>query len=105
MNKEQQQKAFIEMTERMFEIMMSKGDDYAGSDRLSNFKKVAMMSNVSTEIGIHIQVSNKVVRLGELLSGKSPKHESIEDSIIDCANYLLLMAMVIKERQPEKIKI
>lgn len=105
MNKSEQKAFFETFTNKMQEIMLSKGDDYANdTDRLSNFKLVGDLAKVSTEKGVHIQIANKIVRLGELLSGKTPKHESISDSLIDIANYVVLLAMVVSEKQIKPVK-
>ena len=40
----------------------------------------------------------KIARLGVLLNSKeSPKNESVNDSILDLANYALLLAMIKQE--------
>jgi hypothetical protein len=41
MTKQEQEKHFNEVTEKMRTILLSKGDDYANEDRLSNFKLAA----------------------------------------------------------------
>lgn len=97
MNKETQQKVFDDTVDQMREIMLTKGDDYANDDRLSNFKKVAFMTNSTPEKAVLNLIATKVARLSELLEGKTPKNESVEDSILDLANYTLLLKMVRHE--------
>lgn len=97
MNKETQQQVFDETVNQMRSIMLSKGDDYANDDRLSNFKKVAIMTNTTPEMVVLNLIATKVARLSELLTGKTPKNESVEDSILDLANYTLLLKMIRHE--------
>lgn len=104
MTKENQLQFFNDFTAQQAQIMLSKGDDYAGADRLSNFKKVAMMCNCSPELVILNLIATKVARLSELMSGKAPKNESIEDSMLDLANYTILLAMVRDDRKAEEAR-
>ena len=94
MTKEQQTQHLKDFQQKQLEILLSKGDDYSGDDRLSNFKKVAQMVNVSPEQVALTLIGVKVARLGELLSGKEPKNESIKDSVVDLANYTVLLDMI-----------
>lgn len=100
MTKDEQKKFFNDFTEKMGNIMLSKGDDYAGADRLSNFKLTGAIMKQDPEISCLQQMANKVVRLGELLSGKTPKNESIDDSLLDLANYTILLAMIREDKKP-----
>lgn len=98
MNLKQQQKFFDEFTIKMSELMLRKGRDYSGLDRLSNFKIVGDITGVSAEITCLNLIAIKVARLGQLLNGKTPNNESIDDTIIDLANYSLLLAMIKYEK-------
>jgi hypothetical protein len=100
MTKEQQTKFFTDFTTKMATIMLSKGDDYAGADRLSNFKQVGSICGLKTEQACLSLIATKVARLGQLLSGKTPKNESIEDSILDLCNYGVLLAMIVDDQKP-----
>lgn len=98
MNKQEQESKFDTFSFKMKEVLLSKGDDYADTDRLSNFKKVAAMCNLKPEQVVLVLVATKVARLGALLSSQNdPKHESISDSVLDLANYSALMEMVLNE--------
>jgi len=45
-------------------------------------------------------IATKVARLGVLLnSDKKPNNESIEDSVLDLANYSVLLSMIINENK------
>lgn len=101
MNKDQQIQHFDIMVSKMREILIAKGDDYAGADRLANFKTVAAICKISPEQDCLAMIATKVARLGTLFqSDTSPKNESIQDSILDLANYALLLSMVVTETRP-----
>lgn len=99
MTKNQQIQYFEAFVQRQKEIMQSKGDDYAGEDRLSNFKLVAQIVGITPEQVALVFIATKAVRLGELLRGKEPKNESVEDSILDGSLYNALMAMILKDKE------
>jgi len=100
MNKEQQEKHFNEITEKMRGVMLSKGDDYANTDRLSNFKLAGGVSGLNAELNCLSLIATKVARLGVLLNSKSkPNNESIQDSVLDLANYSLLLSMILSEKE------
>lgn len=98
MNKKEQLEHFDATVAKMRGILEKKGDDYAGADRLSNFKKVGAMVNTSPETSCLDKIATKIARLGTLFaSEKPPANESIEDSIIDLANYALLLSMIVAD--------
>lgn len=80
-------------------IIESKGDDYANQDRLSNFKIVGTMTGTTPELACFNLICVKVARLRELLTGKEPKHESLNDTLIDLANYSMLLSQIVEEQK------
>jgi len=99
MTKEQQEKHFNEVTETMHAILLSKGDDYANEDRLSNFKLAGSISGLNAELNCLSLIATKVARLGVLLnSDKTPNNESVQDSVLDLANYSILLSMILKDK-------
>jgi len=101
MNKDQQIQHFRNMVDKMEQILIAKWDDYAGADRLANFKTVGAICKISPELDCLAMVATKVARLGTLLnSPETPKNESIQDSIMDLANYAILLSMVVAETRP-----
>jgi len=101
MNRELQQKFFSDFTTKMAELIFKKGDDYATeADRLINFKRSSFILGEKPEKAALHQIANKIARLSELLGGKIPKNESIEDSLLDCANYVILLAMIVQDSKP-----
>jgi len=88
--------AFTKLLERMAALHESKNADYASDgDPLSNFKEAAEtargFSGVDAVFASLIGV--KLARLRELTAaGKTPNHESIEDTRTDLAMYAALWA-------------
>lgn len=103
MTHEEQLKHMASFFDRMKEIMNSKGDDYANEDRLSNFKLAGEISQISPEQQCLSLIATKVARLGVLLNNKKPQHESIRDSVIDLANYALLLDMLITDAEKSEL--
>jgi len=98
MNQKKQEYIFNQTVEKMRDIMLSKGNDYANEDRLSNFKLAGSICGLSPQQNCLSLIATKVARLGVLLKEKSePNNESIEDSLVDMANYTLLLIMILKD--------
>jgi len=98
MNQKKQEYIFNQTVEKMRDIMLSKGNDYANEDRLSNFKLAGSICGISPQQNCLSLIATKVARLGVLLKEKSePNNESIEDSLVDMANYTLLLIMILKD--------
>ena len=104
MTLETQQKHFAEITEQMKSIMFAKGNDYANKDRLSNFKLAGNISGLTPELNCLSLIATKVARLGVLLnSDNNPNNESISDSLLDLANYTVLLTMLLKDKESKSI--
>lgn len=100
----QQTAHFNSMVERMRDILFKKGNDYANTDRLSNFKLAGTIAGGSAETNCLNLIATKVARLGVLLnSNGTPNNESIRDSIIDLANYAVLLDMIVAEKESESM--
>ena len=98
MTLEQQQQLFTEFVANMKAVMLKKGNDYSNQDRLSNFKIAANLIGKSPEEVCLTLIAIKVARLGVLLkSDTKPENESIEDSIVDLANYNFLLSAIRNE--------
>ena len=80
-------------------ILLKKSQDYANKDVLSNFKLAGNICGISPEKNCLSLIATKVARLGVLLNGKTPKNESIKDSILDLANYTVLLNMLVIESE------
>lgn len=100
MDLETQRKQFTELTQKMQSVMFSKGNDYANEDRLSNFKLAGTICGLTPELNCLSLMATKVARLGVLLNNdNAPNNESIQDSILDLANYTILLSMILKDKE------
>jgi len=104
MNLESQIKHFEEITAQMASIMLSKGNDYANEDRLSNFKVAGASCGITPELNCLSLMATKVARLGVLLNNNNtPNNESIQDSLLGLANYTILLTMLLKDKESKSI--
>ena len=98
MTLEEQKQHFDSFVEKMKEVIFKKGNDYANTDRLSNFKLAGSICGLKPEQNCLSLIATKVARLGVLLnSDGEPNNESIEDSVLDLANYAVLLSMILKD--------
>lgn len=99
MNKKEQEKHNEEFFAKQKAIFDKKGNDYADEDRLSNFKYVASITQLKPAQVVLVMAAIKVARLGVLLSGNNsgPENESICDSVVDLANYSVLLNAVLED--------
>ena len=98
MTKKEQMAHFGYITREMKKTLFSKGDDYANEDRLSNFKMAGALAGGDAKTNCLNLIATKVARLGVLInSDQEPNNESIADSILDLANYSVLLSMIIEE--------
>ena len=77
----------------------SKNHDYAeDEDPLSNLREA---SKVGCEPwrGVLVRLTDKWSRIRQLSRGKTPKHESLRDSLIDNAVYSLLAVILMDEQK------
>lgn len=98
MTRDEQVEHFNEFISRMADTMLAKGDDYANADRLSNFKLAGNITGVGPKLNCLNLIATKVARLGVLLSSdQRPKHESVQDSILDLACYAALLSQILQD--------
>ncbi len=104
MTLEEQKQHLKDFQEKMTQILTKKGNDYANEDRLSNFKFTGAITQIKPEQSCLNLIATKVARLGNLLNGnKKPNNESISDSLLDLANYTVLLDMIISENKKSEI--
>lgn len=86
--------------------LVCKGNDYANTDRLSNFKLAGSISGMTAELNCLSLIATKVARLGVLLHDldRNPNNESIRDTILDLANYSVLLDMILSEYDTKSIR-
>ena len=81
----------IAVFDEMQEVVESKAHDYAKNDNVfSNFEFAADVAGVTVEQEFAVMIGTKVARLRELLGGKTPNNESIDDTLLDLSNYAAL---------------
>lgn len=87
----------------MVEVTRVKNADYTGTDPspFSNFTRVEALGICSTEQGFLTRMTDKISRItsfaqkGFLLV----KDESVEDTLVDLANYCILMAGFLRSKK------
>lgn len=85
-------KELAEVLHRMKELLDRKSEDYSDqSDLFSNFFKTGAMTGLGTEASFKLLIATKVARVMELTgSSREPSNESVDDTILDLANYSAL---------------
>jgi hypothetical protein len=78
------------------QIILGKGDDYAGDNRFSAFVFAAKFAGIKEpETVIRAQIAIKIHRLQNLLSsGNAAKYESVADNAYDLLGYTILLAQI-----------
>lgn len=94
-----------EMMEKAHEITKQKNNDYAGvgDDPFANFRICESNNICSTETGFLVRMSDKMARINTFVQSGTllVKDESVEDTLLDLANYAILMAGYIKDKKGE----
>lgn len=90
---------FRKLLKEMQRIHETKNSDYSEADiPLSNFR-LSEKFGVEPYLGVLIRISDKYSRICQLVKNKKSKvDEKIEDTLIDMANYCLLMVILYEER-------
>ena len=96
MNREEFLDAFQAITVRMFETARKKNHDYTGDDEdpFSNFDAVEKFGICSAETGLLVRMMDKYKRIvGLMKPGVTAlvEDESIDDTLLDLANYAVLL--------------
>jgi len=91
--------AFIAVLDEIKALHDSKNHDYAAdTDPLSNLRRSEAFG-IPAWKGVLVRLTDKWSRIEQLAAGKSPKHESLRDSLIDNAVYSLLAVILLDEQQ------
>lgn len=87
--------------EKGYNLTFSKNADYAGHDCVfKNFDVVEHICGISSERGILVRMCDKITRIGNLLDRKEKvRDETIEDTLLDLANYSYILLARIKARK------
>jgi len=85
----------------MHDILKRKNADYAGSKgEYNNFEYCEKLGLCSTETGIMVRISDKMTRISNLLKADAQvKDESVHDTLLDMANYALILASYIEDKR------
>lgn len=90
---------------RLIEITARKNADYTGgsteNDAFANFRQVEKLGICSTEIGFLTRMTDKMSRLNSFVKKGElqVKDESVEDTLLDLANYCILMIGYIRSKK------
>lgn len=102
MNRDAYFKFHADFYGKMRDIALKKNKDYAANhtNPFSNFTAIEGY-NIGTEIGFITRMSDKLSRLaGFALTGKlSVEDESVQDTLMDLANYCILFAGYLASKQ------
>lgn len=92
-----------QMCDKMVEITAAKNHDYAGgqNEAFANFTMVESLGITSTEQGFLTRMTDKITRIINFVNSGvlKVKDEKIEDTLLDLANYCILMAGYIKSKR------
>lgn len=98
--------AHARLLSNMHELTKSKQQDYCGKDSsaFSNVERVEKLGICSTETGILTRILDKIARLSSFAQkGEyAVSDEKVEDTVVDAANYLLMLSIYIKQKQLDK---
>ena len=89
--------SFKYITDEMFELFKRKQSDYGPTNIGMGNRIIETNEDVERSMmGLVVRMNDKVQRLMNLvLDHKDPQNESVEDTLIDIANYAVMAKMVI----------
>lgn len=89
----------------MMETTKQKNNDYSSAtdNAFGNLSAVERLGIATTEKGILVRMTDKISRINTFIQGHryQVKDESVMDTLKDLANYTILLAAVIKDKQKE----
>lgn len=93
------------LADKMKEIIRSKNEDYAGhGEAFTNFNQIELITKgmISREMGTVVRMTDKLSRVVRLLNAENQvADEKIEDTLMDLANYSMLLIIMLKEKKNE----
>lgn len=103
MNKREYLEFHREACEKMMAITQAKNSDYtgAGDDPFANFTRVEALGITDPVRGFLVRMTDKIARITSFAQKGvlEVKDESVEDTLLDLANYSLLLAAYIKSEK------
>jgi len=86
------------LLEEIRALHASKNHDYAtAEDHLANVRRCQALG-VDPLLGVLVRLTDKQSRIEQLVRGKTPKHESLRDTLIDQAVYSLIGVLLLDEK-------
>jgi len=95
-----------EICRRALVILRHKSADYATSaDPFANFKRGEILGFATAEEGLMLRVVDKISRISTFLNRGELKvnNETVEDSILDVINYMILLHGMLADKENRKI--
>jgi Nucleotide modification associated domain 1 len=103
MNKQEYLEFHEDMCKRMIALTQRKNNDYTGGsdDPFYNFTKVEFLGITDTERGFLTRMFDKLARITTFVNKGvlQVDGESVEDTLMDLANYSILLAGYIKSKR------
>ena len=105
MNRKEYMNYHMEMCDKMIDITQKKNHDYSGfseeDDPFANFRVVEDCGIASVEQGFLTRMMDKISRINSFVKQGvcMVDDEKIEDTLLDLANYSILMAGYIKSKK------
>lgn len=95
---------FDDTVAKMRATLIAKNADYAGAveaDPFANFSRVETLGICSTEVGFLTRMTDKICRIASFAKRGtlSVKDESVTDTLLDLANYSILMAAYLAAKK------
>ena len=93
--------AYDKLSDKATLIVRNKNADYSKTaDAFANFRLVEKLGITDTASGVLVRMCDKFSRIANLLkqSGKVAD-ESIQDTLIDLANYSLILAVYLENKE------
>jgi hypothetical protein len=94
---------YDELLEKARDIAHRKNSNYTTSnDPMSNFRECEKLG-IKGSMGIAVRISDKYSRVCQLIKGTPDMvNESLEDTLLDMANYCLLLICKLRDEQKPK---
>lgn len=106
MTKEEYLNFHKDVCDKLIKITAAKNADYTGSsdDPFKNFRTCQDIGACTVAQGFIVRMSDKLARITSLAAQKNEAKvldEKVEDTLLDLANYCILMAGYLKSVQEE----
>lgn len=103
MTKEKYMELHAYLCQKMMDITKAKNADYTGTnaDPFANFRHVESFGCVTAEQGFFTRMTDKMARISSFIQKGvlEVKDESVEDTLLDLANYSLLLIGYLKDKK------